>query len=93
MLMLKTYLYIPEYLEKKIRITAKAQNKSKAEVMRQALQEGLNVAEKQSKGGAEVLLKIAELAEKNKVRGPRDASVNHDYYLWGLPKRNRKIKP
>lgn len=89
--MLKTYLYIPEHLQKKISHTAKNQNKSKAEVIRQAIQKGLEAAEPAS-NGAEALLKIAELARKHNIKGPRDASINHDYYLWGGKKRNPKIK-
>lgn len=89
--MLRTYLYIPEHLREKIESTAKNQNKSKAEVTRQAIQRGLEEVEP-SRSGAEVLLKLAELAKKHKVRGPRDLSINHDYYLWGGKKRNPKIK-
>ncbi len=91
--MLKTYLYIPDELEAKINLTAKTQNKSKAEIMRQALHEGLSSLEKQQAGGGEVLLQIAELAKKHNVKGPRDLSVNHDYYLWGGKKRNPRVKP
>lgn len=85
--MLRTYLYIPEDLEKKIKRTAKNQNKSKATVIRQALQEGLDIIEKHNKGGAEILLELAKLAKKNKIKGPKDLSVNHDYYLWGGKKK------
>lgn len=91
--MLKTYLYIPEHLEKKINRTAKAQKTSKAEVIRQTLEVGFESLEKQTPSGAEVLLKLAEFANKHKVKGPKDASINHDYYLWGLPKKNPKLKP
>lgn len=91
--MLKTYLYIPEHLEIMIKHTAKTQKKSKAEVIRKALEEGFRSLENQKYGGAEVLLKIAELAKRHKVKGPRDGSINHDYYLWGLPKKNPRIKP
>lgn len=87
--MLKTYLYIPEHLNEKIILTAKTQNKSKAEVIRKMIEAGFSSLEKQKTGGAEVLLKLADLAKKNRVKGPRDASINHDYYLWGLPKRNK----
>jgi len=91
--MLKTYLYIPDHLEEMIVRTAETQKKSKAEVMRKALQEGLEVLEKKSTGGAEVLLKLADTAKKYKLKGPKDASVNHDYYLWGLPKKQSKVQP
>lgn len=91
--MLRTYLYIPDEMEKKIKYTAKAQNKSKAEVIRYALEAGFESIEKQKPGGAEVLLRLAEIAKKYKAKGPRDASVNHDYYLWGFPKKDTSIKP
>lgn len=85
--MLKTYLYIPEHLDKQIKQTAKEQNKSKAEIIRQALQEWFDGTYKRKYGGAEVLLKLADLAKKHNVKGPRDLSVNHDYYLWGGKKK------
>lgn len=91
--MLKTYLYIPDHLNKKIDSTAKTQNRSKAEVIRQTLEAGFDSLEKQKPGGAEVLLKLAEFAKKQKIKGPRDGSINHDYYLWGLPKKNPNLKP
>lgn len=91
--MLKTYLYVPEELERKITLTAKSTHKSKAEIIRQALKEGFNSMEKQKSSGADVLLELSKLAKKHKLKGPRDASVNHDYYLWGLPKKNPKLKP
>lgn len=91
--MMKTYLYIPEPLEKRINRTVRVEKKSKAEVMRMALQEGLDVIDKKNNGGAEVILKLAELSKKYKIKGPRDSSVNHDYYLWGLPKKNPRLKP
>ncbi len=85
--MLKTYLYVPDHLNERLNNAARAQNKSKAEVMRQALEKGLDATEK--KGGAEVLLKLAEFAKKHKVKGPGDLSANHDYYLWGGEKKDR----
>ena len=38
--MLKTYLYIPDELDKQIIKAAKSQKKSKAEVIRKALEKG-----------------------------------------------------
>lgn len=80
--MLKTYLYIPEKLEKQIVYTARTQNKSKAEIIRQALEKGLVSVQHQGAASAEVLLKIAALGKKNKVKGPRDSSTRMDEYLW-----------
>lgn len=85
--MLRTYLYIPEPLNKRINTTAKLQRKSKAEVMRYALENGLDLISAQ--GGAETLLKLAKLAESlpPDPNAPNDLSINHDYYAWGGKKR------
>lgn len=85
--MLRTYLYIPENLEKQIEQAVQAQKKSKAEVLRQAIEKGLQELNSENNAGVEALFKLAKLAKKYKVKGPRDASINHDYYLWGLPKK------
>lgn len=81
--MLKTYLYIPEQLEEKLKLTAKTQKKSKAEVMRQALEKGISAVQQQGTASAQVLLKIAELGRKHKVKGPKDAVERFDEYLYG----------
>lgn len=80
--MFKTYLYIPDNLEDRIKRTAELQKKSKAEVMRQALEKGLVSVQHQGTASAEVLLKIAELGKKNNVKGPKNSSTRMDEYLW-----------
>jgi len=91
--MLKTYLYIPEELNEKIDRAVKTRKKSKAEIIRKALEKGIGEEEQGKNTGVEFLFKLAELGKKYKVKGPRDASVNLDYYLWGFPKKDPKIKP
>lgn len=81
--MLKTYLYIPDHINEKIDRTAKAQKKAKAEVIRQALEEGLSAIEKKKSGGAESLLKLAEIGRRANFKGPRDSSTRIDELLWG----------
>lgn len=80
--MLRTYVYLPEELGQKIKMTAKLQKKSRAEVMRQALEKGILSVRQQSSASAQVLLKIAELGKKYNVRGPKDSSSRMDEYLW-----------
>lgn len=80
--MLKTYLYLPEQLDEKISETAKSEGRSKAEVIRQALTRGLDIAQKEKVGGAESLLKLAEIGKKFKLRGKHDSS-RMDELLWG----------
>lgn len=80
--MLKTYLYIPEQLKEKINLTAKIQNKSKAEIIRQALEKGITAVTGQGTASAQALLQIAEIGRKFNVKGPKDGSKNMDEYLW-----------
>lgn len=81
--MLKTYLYIPEPLKERINLTAKAQDRSKAEVMREALEKGITALQYQGTASAQALLKIAEIGEKFNLKGPKDGSEKLDKYLWG----------
>ena len=74
--MLKTYLYIPEQLEEKIKLAAETQNKSKAEVIRQALEKGIIAVQNQGTASVQALLKIAEIGKKYKPKGPKDLSAN-----------------
>ena len=81
--MLKTYLYIPDQLEERINLTAKTQNKSKAEVIRQALEKGITQVSQQGTASAQVLLKLAELGKQQNFKGPKDSSDRMDELLWG----------
>ncbi len=81
--MLKTYLYIPEHLEEKIVHTAKTQKKSKAAIMRLALEKGITTIQHQGTASAQALLKIAEIGKKYNLQGPKDGSERMDDYLWG----------
>ena len=81
--MLKTYLYIPDELNQEIYLTAKNQNKSKAEVIRLALKKGINAVNQQGSASALVLSKLANLGKKLNLRGPKDSSIKMDELLWG----------
>lgn len=76
----KTFVYFPNDLRQEIEALAKKEKKSKAKVIREALQQGLTAKKQQS--GIDVLFKIAELGRKYKPKGPRDASQKIDEYLW-----------
>jgi predicted DNA-binding protein len=82
--MLKTYLYVPEDLAEKINFIAKSQNKSKAEVIRHALEKGISVVQNQGTASAQALLKIAEIGRKYRLKGPKDLSTHLDVYLWNI---------
>lgn len=78
--MLKTYLYIPDHLEERIVRTARLQKKSKAEIMRRALEKGIEILHEH--GSAASLLKLAEIGKKAPFRGVHDIS-RMDELLWG----------
>ncbi|MEK7521439.1 MAG: CopG family transcriptional regulator [Patescibacteria group bacterium] len=78
--MLKTYLYLPEELDKEINHLAKNQKRSKAEVIREALDSGIKNL--RSQGSATSLLKLAEIGKKYNLRGPKNSSQRIDELLW-----------
>lgn len=80
--MLKTYLYVPQQLNEEISVIAEAQKMSKAEIMRNALEEGLVFLKRKRGSSASALLKIAELGKKYNACGPKDLSKRMDDYLW-----------
>ena len=81
--MLKTYLYLPEELNSRIIHLASTHQKSKAEMIRRALEIGVTAVARQKHSSADAMLKIAELGKKYKLHGPKDGSVKMDEYLWG----------
>ncbi len=81
--MIKTYLYLPEELNIKAKRIADAQNKSKASVLRTALEVGLNSTQyKEKDTSAQFMLDLIALGKKIKATGPKDLSSNIDKYLW-----------
>ena len=80
--MLKTYLYIPDELNEKINRAANAQKKSKAEVIRKAIEKGIGEEEPGKNAGVELLFQLEQLGKKLKLKGPKDLSKNMDKYLW-----------
>ncbi len=75
--MLKTYLYIPEQLNRKIEQTASINGKSKAEVIRTAIEEGLE-SNKNNK-----LLKRQQYLQKL-------LSIKGDWFNYREYKKNRQ---
>lgn len=81
-------VYIPEEIKKTISLAAKAKSKAEAEIIREALSQGLGKIYPK-KASAQALLDLAKMAEKIPTKGqiPEDAVKNMDYYLWGGEKR------
>jgi len=80
---LKTYLYVPEEIDKEIKNLAEVQKVSKAAVIRSILKEGITaIKHPKNSSGVEALLKIAALGKRINAKGPKDLSSNIDKYLW-----------
>ena len=81
-------VYIPEDTRKRINIVAKTKLRPEAQIIREALEEGLSkIAPKRA--SAQALVDFAKMAEKIRTRGkvPTDFIKNLDYYTWGGEKR------
>lgn len=81
--MLKSYIYIPDELNRKIELVVKTQKKSKAAIIREALAKGIVSIQRDKGASAEALLKLAKFAEKYSIKGPKDLSSNLNKYAWG----------
>lgn len=90
--MQRTHVYLPDKLNIEIGWTAKTQRKSKAEVIRTALEQGLIEMNGQKSNSAKTLLEMARQAKQFKGSGPKDLSINHDHYIWGGAKRDPKAR-
>lgn len=82
MYMIRTFIYFPEELAEELNHLATTTKKSKAAVIREALEEGLASIKKSKSGGTQALFKIAELGKGINAKGPKDLSANLDTYLW-----------
>ena len=81
-------VHIPDETRKTIAFTAKSQNKPESEIIREALDQGLEAIHPKI-ASAQALLNLAKMAEKIPTKGkvPKDAVKNMDYYTWGGEKR------
>lgn len=85
--MYRMHIHLPDELKSQIAVAAMATGEPKAEVVRKALQNGLKAYQQDRSSSAASLLKLADQARSIPGKGPRDLSVNHDYYAWGGRKR------
>lgn len=73
--MIRTQVYLPDELYQNIKLVAKKEKKSAAQIVRRALERELE-EKKQTVG--EAFLELSKIAAK----GPKDLSTNHDKYLY-----------
>ena len=75
---IRTQVYLTEELYRNIEIVAKREKKTKAQVIRDSLDEGL-ADKKDAQNAGKILLKIASKAVKG---GEKNLSENIDKYLY-----------
>jgi len=90
--MQRTHIYLPDDLNTEIELNAKFQRKSKAEIIREALEQGIKIIRPRRSSSAKALLEMMEEAKKFTGTGPKDLSINHDHYTWGGPKKDPNAK-
>ena len=90
--MQRTHIYLSEEVKREIDYIAKIQGKTKAEITRKVMEEGLKAMKPQKSQSAEALLHFAKAASKFKGSAPTDLSLNHDYYTWGGKKKHEVDK-
>ncbi len=82
-------VHISEETKQRINLATKAKQKTEAEVIREALDEGLKKIHPSGKS-AQALLDLGELTKQipAKPGTPTDISENHDFYAWGGEKKS-----
>ena len=78
--MIRKQIYLPEELGRRLAVASRQQQKSEAELVREALADKLATAPVSAGTG---LLKLAELGRQLDISLPPDASAKHDDYLYG----------
>lgn len=76
--MIRTQVYLTKEIYHQVRIVAKADRKPAAQVIRELLEEGLELKQ----NGRPVQNGLLELAKIRARGGPRDLSENLDHYLY-----------
>lgn len=84
--MLKTYLYIPEELNKQINALVLADKSSKAQVIRDLIATGLEFKNTNKNRMDNPIKRVEKLSRKYKLNKLKDVSNKMDDYLWGRGK-------
>lgn len=95
----RTQLMLDEQTKNDLLYLSMATNRSMSSLVREFVVEKIKIEKKKASkvkrpqaNGVEILLKMAESAEKLGLSGPSDLSINHDHYLYGAPKKKIRSK-
>ena len=78
--MIRKHFLLPLPLDERIKLVARRDHKSEAEVIRELLETALETKQEQSVGQA--LRGLAKLGQELGITGPTDLSQNIDKYLY-----------
>lgn len=81
--MIRTQIYLPENIHRRLKQLAKQRNLAMAHIVRDILEQELQKKEPDD-GGISVLRDVANIKA---TKGPKDLSTNIDHYLYGSPKK------
>ncbi len=82
-------LEIPEFYNSKLERTAKKQQKTLQEIVLNAIQRFVDTEEKNIDTDSSDALDVLDRLTGT-IEGPEDWAVQHDHYLYGTPKYDRK---
>lgn len=80
--MVPTTVYLNPATKRRLKRAAAARRCKEADIIRDAIEAGLQLLQDQQKNSIAGLLELARFAEKTGTKGPRDLSTNLDKYLW-----------
>jgi hypothetical protein len=86
--MSRTTLVIPPALRRRAAAHARGQGKSLSQFVRERLEESLAAVPGTQRSRARARF-LGRKPWQGKAGGATDTAVNHDFYLYGLPKRDR----
>lgn len=84
-------VHISDETKQRLSLAARAQNKVESEVLREAINAGLDIISPKYRS-AQALLDLAKMAKRlpSETTEPTDVSENLDYYAWGGKKKNEE---
>ena len=80
--MIATTMYFPDDLYKKIGQVAMQENKPKAQIVRELVEDCIKDRLEQKSNAKAVFEDLVKLQNLVPNEGPRDLAKNHDHYAW-----------
>lgn len=87
--MIRTQIYLPETTHRRLKQLALQHKRAMADIVRDILEQELQVTSKKDNGGVSVLRDVADIQA---AAGPTDLSSNVDHYLYGGPKKKKNSR-